>query len=195
MRFKERLLCRMQGRARWNAAPLAIDRIANTCTRVRSSPRSTQASYQSTWLPGPNRNFAAQTSPAAPDPSGDCARAHGCAPSTRRPWRQGIPPGCGDTADARYAAACAAPARSAARTSSMNATDRAQLRLGAFWVVVLRGQSSGQRLPHHPPVNAELRGHSRYRADAKFMLPTKLLEQIHFGSPVHARPPDPLGRP
>ncbi len=36
---------------------------------------------------------------------------------------------------------------------------------------------------------------SRYRPDTKFMLSTKLLEQFHFGSPVHARPPDLLGRP
>jgi hypothetical protein len=45
--LEERLLCGEQ--VRWNAAPLAIDRIANTCTLVRSSPRSIQASYQSTW--------------------------------------------------------------------------------------------------------------------------------------------------
>jgi hypothetical protein len=49
---------------------------------------------------------------------------------------------------------------------------RAQLRLGTCWVVVLRRQSIDQRLPHHPPVNAKLRSHSRYRADPKFMLPT-----------------------
>jgi hypothetical protein len=73
--------------------------------------------------------------------------------------------------------------------------DLAQLRLAAFWVVVLRRQRSGQRLAHNPPVNTELRGNSRYRPDTKFMLSTKLLEQIHFGSPVHARPPDLLGRP
>lgn len=73
--------------------------------------------------------------------------------------------------------------------------DRAQLRLGAFRVVVLRRQSIDQRLANHPPVNAKLRSHSRYRADAKFMLPTKLLEQIHLASPVHARSPDTLGRP
>jgi hypothetical protein len=48
VRFKERLLrvaCRW---ARWKAGPLAIERIANTWTLVRSSPRSTQASCQST---------------------------------------------------------------------------------------------------------------------------------------------------
>ena len=50
--------------------------------------------------------------------------------------------------------------------------DRAQLRLGAFRVVVLRRHSIDQCLAHHPPVNAKLRGNSRYRADTKFMLPT-----------------------
>ena len=72
---------------------------------------------------------------------------------------------------------------------------RAQLRLGAFRVVVLRRHSIDQRLAYHPTVNTKPRGNSRYRADTKFMLPTQLLEQIHFGSPVHARPPDTLGRP
>ncbi len=42
-------------------------------------------------------------------------------------------------------------------------------------------------------MNAELRRHTRDRADTELMLPTKLLEQIHFGFPVHARPPDPVG--
>ena len=40
------------------------------------------------------------------------------------------------------------------------------------------------RSAYDPPVNAKLRSDSRYRADTKFMLPTQLLEQIHFGSPV-----------
>jgi hypothetical protein len=44
-------------------------------------------------------------------------------------------------------------------------------------------------------VNTELRGNPRYRPDTEFVLPTKLLEQIHFGSPVHAKRPDLLGRP
>jgi hypothetical protein len=61
--------------------------------------------------------------------------------------------------------------------------------------MVLRRQRSGQRLAHQPPVNPELRGNPRYRPDTKFMLPTKLFEQIHFGSPVHDRSPDLLGRP
>ena len=39
-------------------------------------------------------------------------------------------------------------------------------------------------------MNTELRGHTRDRADTKLMLPTELLEQIHFGLPVHKRPPD-----
>ena len=50
--------------------------------------------------------------------------------------------------------------------------ERAQLRLGAFGVVVLRRHGIDQRLAHHPPVNAKLRGNPRYRADTKFMLPT-----------------------
>src|SRR6516165_1283644 len=49
-----------------------------------------------------------------------------------------------------------------------------QLRLGTCRVAVLRRHSIGQRLAYHPPVNAKLRSHSRYRADAKFMFPTKL---------------------
>jgi hypothetical protein len=47
VRFEEGLLRRVQ-KALWNAAPLAIECIANTCILVRSPPRSTQASYQ--WL-------------------------------------------------------------------------------------------------------------------------------------------------
>jgi hypothetical protein len=58
---------------------------------------------------------------------------------------------------------------------------------------VLRRHRSTERTANQPPVNTELRGNSRYRPNTKFMLPTKLLEQIHFGSPVHARPPDLLG--
>jgi hypothetical protein len=50
--------------------------------------------------------------------------------------------------------------------------DPAQLRLAAFRIVVLRWQRSGQRLPHHPPVNTELRGDPRYRPNTKFMLST-----------------------
>jgi len=48
----------------------------------------------------------------------------------------------------------------------------AQLRLGAFRVVVLRRHSIGQRLANHPPVNAKLPSHSRFRANTKFMFPT-----------------------
>lgn len=73
--------------------------------------------------------------------------------------------------------------------------DRAELRLGPGWVAVLRRQRTGNRLAHQPPMNPELRGDTRDRANPKLMLATKLLEQIHFGSPVHARPPDPVGRP
>jgi hypothetical protein len=35
--------------------------------------------------------------------------------------------------------------------------------------------------------------HSRTRWREKLMLTTELLEQIHFGFPVHKRPPDPSG--
>ena len=35
--------------------------------------------------------------------------------------------------------------------------------------------------------------HTGDRADTKLMLPTELLEQIHFGFPVHKRPPDLVG--
>jgi hypothetical protein len=47
MRLQERLLRRVQVGA-VEAPPLAIDRIANTCSLVRSPPTSAQASYQST---------------------------------------------------------------------------------------------------------------------------------------------------
>ena len=73
--------------------------------------------------------------------------------------------------------------------------DRTELRLGPRWISVSRRQRTANRLPHHAPVNTELGSDTRDRADAKLMLPAKLFEQIHFGSPVHARPPDPVGRP
>ena len=38
-------------------------------------------------------------------------------------------------------------------------------------------------------MNTELRRHTGDRADTKLMLPTELLKQIHFGFPVHKRPP------
>jgi hypothetical protein len=47
-RLEERLLCGVQV-STMERRPLAIDRIANTCTLVRSSRRSIQASHQSTW--------------------------------------------------------------------------------------------------------------------------------------------------
>jgi hypothetical protein len=73
--------------------------------------------------------------------------------------------------------------------------NQAELRLAALRVAVLRRQCIANRLAHHAPMNTELRGDTRDRADPKLMLPTKLLEQVHFGSPVHARSPDPVGRP
>ena len=69
----------------------------------------------------------------------------------------------------------------------------AELRFGPRRIAVRRGQRTGQRLAHHAAVDTELRGDTRDRADPELMLPTKLLEQIHFGFPVHARPPDPVG--
>ena len=39
-------------------------------------------------------------------------------------------------------------------------------------------------------MHTELRGYARDRADPKLMLPTELLEQFHFGFPVHKRAPD-----
>ena len=69
---------------------------------------------------------------------------------------------------------------------------RAQLRLGPLRVAMQRRQRALHRLAHHPAMNAELRGHTLHRADAELMLPAKLLEQIHLGSPVHTRPPDPI---
>ena len=56
-----------------------------------------------------------------------------------------------------------------------------------------RWQRSGDRPADNASVNTELRRHTRDRADTKLMLPTELLEQIHFGFPVHKRPPEPIG--
>jgi hypothetical protein len=41
-------------------------------------------------------------------------------------------------------------------------------------------------------MNTELGRHAGDRADPKLMLPTELLEQFHFGFPVHKRHPDPI---
>src|SRR5271156_1040239 len=71
--------------------------------------------------------------------------------------------------------------------------DRAQLRLAPFRVMLRRRQRSGDRPADNASVNTELRRHTRDRADTKLMLPTELLEQIHFGFPVHKRPPEPIG--
>jgi len=70
---------------------------------------------------------------------------------------------------------------------------RTQLRLGPLRVMLWRRQRARDRTAHHAPMHTELRGHPRDRADPKLMLPTELLEQIHFGFPVHKRPPDPSG--
>jgi hypothetical protein len=44
-------------------------------------------------------------------------------------------------------------------------------------------------------MHPEFGGDAGYRADTEFMLPAELLEQIHFGFPVHKGPPDPSGAP
>jgi hypothetical protein len=71
--------------------------------------------------------------------------------------------------------------------------DRAELRLGPFRVMLLWRQGAGDRAAYNPPMNPELRGHARDRANTKLMLTTELLEQFHFGFPVHKRPPDSIG--
>ena len=71
--------------------------------------------------------------------------------------------------------------------------DRVQLRLDPRRVTTPRRQRTGNRLPHHPPMHAELRRNTGDRADAKLMLLTKLLEQFHFGVPIHSEPPGRTG--
>src|ERR1700712_4117007 len=71
----------------------------------------------------------------------------------------------------------------------------AQLRLDALRVMLNRRQRACDRPPDNATMNTELRRNARDRADTKLMLPTELLEQIHFGFPVHKRPPDPSGSP
>ena len=71
--------------------------------------------------------------------------------------------------------------------------DGAELRLGPFRVMLWRRQGARNRPADNAPMNTELRGHTRDRANTKLMLTTELLEQFHFGSPVHKRPPDSIG--
>ena len=66
---------------------------------------------------------------------------------------------------------------------------RVQLRLGPRRVTMRRRKRSGNRLPHHAPVHAELGRNTRDRADPKLMLLTKLLKQFHSGDPIHSEPP------
>jgi hypothetical protein len=61
--------------------------------------------------------------------------------------------------------------------------------------MLCRRQRARDRPPDKAPMNTELRGDARDRADTELVLATELLEQIHFGFPVHKRPPDPSGRP
>src|ERR1700679_3260986 len=60
-----------------------------------------------------------------------------------------------------------------------------QFWLAPFGIVVRRWQRIGNRPANHTPMNTEFRGNAGGRADTKLMLPTELLEQIHFGFPVH----------
>src|SRR4051794_20128042 len=69
----------------------------------------------------------------------------------------------------------------------------AKLRPGPRRIAVRRGQRTRQRPAHHAAGGTELRGDTPDRADPELMLPTQLLEQIHFGFPVHARSPDSVG--
>jgi hypothetical protein len=69
----------------------------------------------------------------------------------------------------------------------------AQLRLAPFRVTVRRWQRTGNRPANNASMNTELRRYARDRANTKLMLTTELLEPIHFGFPVHKRPPDPSG--
>ena len=71
--------------------------------------------------------------------------------------------------------------------------DRAQLWLGPFRIMLRRRQSTRDRPAHNAPMNPELCRHTGDRADPKLMLPTELLEQFHFGFPVHKRHPDLIG--
>jgi hypothetical protein len=66
---------------------------------------------------------------------------------------------------------------------------RPKLRLGPLRVMLHRRQCACDRPPHNAPMNTKLRGNARDRADPKLMLPTELLEQFHFGFPVHKGPP------
>ena len=107
-----------------------------------------------------------------PHHAGVCARAHGLRTVNSATVASGNSARMG-----RYSrrAVCRC-FRGAWRFRSQNLINerrhRAQLRLGAFRVVVLRRHSIDQRLAYHPPVNAKLRGNSRYRADrARLAIP------------------------
>ncbi len=67
--------------------------------------------------------------------------------------------------------------------------------LGPFRIVMARWHRAGQRLADNTAMHAELGGHAGNRADTELMLATDLLEQIHFGFPVHKRSPDASGEP
>ena len=70
---------------------------------------------------------------------------------------------------------------------------RVQLGLGPLRIAVRRRQRARDRLAHHPAVHAELGRHALDRTDAELVLTAKLLEQFHFGFPVHSRPPGTTG--
>jgi hypothetical protein len=67
--------------------------------------------------------------------------------------------------------------------------DRRQLWLGTQPIVVWWWHRTGQRLADQSAMNTEFCRNPGNRADPKLMLPTELLEQVQFGSPIHARVP------
>ena len=70
---------------------------------------------------------------------------------------------------------------------------RRQRRLRPRRVGARRRHRIGQRLAHHPPMHAQLAGHSFNRPDPELILPSNLCEQLHAGSPVQPTLLDPAG--
>ncbi len=62
--------------------------------------------------------------------------------------------------------------------------DRLQLRTLPLRRLALCRKGIGQRLPHHPSVYSKLAGQTSNRLPAELVLPSQLLKQFHFGSPV-----------
>jgi hypothetical protein len=59
----------------------------------------------------------------------------------------------------------------------------------AFDPLARRRLRARQCLAHHPPMHPELLRHCPDRANPELVLPPNLLEQLHFGSPLHPQPP------